>query len=87
MFKALLSLVASSFSRKPVSIYTSISTPQPPPLMSRTKNNSIQCYSGNLLNVWKQIPESEKHKMAGRNMFVLKVPRRQLEKYIPRTCV
>lgn len=60
---------------------------QPPSLMSTMKNNSIECYSSNLLNLCKQIPEYEKRKMAGRNMFVLKVPRRQLEKYIPRTCV
>lgn len=84
MFKELLSLTANSFSRKVVSIYIPTSIPQPPFFMSTIKNNSIGYYSENLLNLSKRIPESKKHIKAGRNMFVLMVPRRQTKYYVPR---
>lgn len=66
MFKALLSLIANSFSRKIVSIYTSTSIPQTPSLMSTVKNNSIEYYSGDVLNLYKQVLEPEKHIKAER---------------------
>ena len=78
MFKELLSLTANSFSRKVVSIYLPTSIHQPISFLSTMKNNSIGCYSEDLLNLSKQIPESEKHLKAERNVFVLIVARRQM---------
>ena len=78
MFKELLSLTANSFSRKVVSIYLPTSIHQPISFLSTMKNNSIGCYPEDLLNLSKQIPESEKHLKAERNVFVLIVARRQM---------
>lgn len=83
MFKELLSLTANSFSRV-VSIYIPTSIHQPTSFVSTMKNNSIGCYSEDLLNLSKQIPESEKHLKAERNVFVLIVAWRQTNYYVPR---
>lgn len=84
MFKELLSLTANSFSRKVVSIYIPTSIHQPTSFLSTMKNNSIGCYSEDLLNLSKQILESEKHLKAERNVFVLIVAWRQTNYYVPR---
>lgn len=88
MFKKLSCLVTSSFSRKFISINIPSSIPQPPALMSTRENNSIGCHSEDLLSkvilvTYKEIYKGqEKHVL-----FILMIPKRQTEWYVPRTFV
>lgn len=74
MFKELMCLVYSSFSRKLVSIHFPTSIPQPPSFMSMMKHNNIGCHSESLLNsLSKIILETSKGKEK-HVLFIFLVP-------------